>query len=350
MDSIFSVVGSKPEGFYCELLSDAEVRELFYRPRELRRPRLQRSELAVPASSEKFFEKAAKGPADAVFLDLEDAVVPEMKDKARDLAVAALNEIDWGDKIMAVRVNALDTPWAYRDIVAVAERCPRLDMILLPKANIAADVYVVEQLLNGIEATVGRKTPIGIEVLIETAAGLANVEEIAQGSERLEAMIFGIGDFTVSMRARDPFTGEANPRYRMFGRNGKGEVERSWSDPWHFALARIATTCRAFGLRPIDGPFVDFKDAEAYRSSAERASALGFEGKWAIHPSQVEAANEIFAPEPADIARAKAIREAMAASGGNGAIQMDGKLVDLAHLKLADALLERQALIDARRR
>lgn len=322
---------------------------MFYRPRELRRVRLQRSELAVPASSEKFFEKAAKGPADAVFLDLEDAVVPEMKDRARELAVAALNDIDWGDKVMAVRVNALDTPWAYRDIIAVAERCPRLDMILLPKCNIAADVYVVEQILNGVEATVGRKDPIGIEVLIETAAGLANVEAIAQGSERLEAMIFGIGDFTVSMRAHDPFTGASNPRYRMFGRS-EGRVENHWNDPWHFALGRIATTCRAFGLRPIDGPFVDFRDEAAYRASAERASALGFEGKWAIHPSQVAAANEIFAPEPQDIARARAIREAMAQSGGAGAIQMDGKLVDLAHLKLADALLQRQALIDARRR
>lgn len=322
---------------------------MFYRPRDLRKPRLQRSELAVPASSEKFFEKAAKGPADAVFLDLEDAVVPELKDKARDLAVQALNDLDWGDKIMAVRVNALDTPWAYRDIVAVAERCPRLDMILLPKCNIAADVYVVEQLLNGIEATVGRKTQIGIEVLIETAAGLANVEEIAQGSERLEAMIFGIGDFTVSMRARDPFTGQSNPRYRMFGRDETGDIERSWSDPWHFALAKIATTCRAFGLRPIDGPFVDFKDADAFRSSAERASALGYEGKWAIHPSQVELANEVFAPGPDDIARAKAIKDAMAKSGGAGAIQLDGRLVDLAHIKLADAVLERQTMIDARR-
>ena len=323
---------------------------MFPRPRELKRARLQRSELAVPASSEHFFEKAARGPADAVFLDLEDAVVPEHKDRARELAVAALNDIDWGDKVMAVRVNALDTQWAYRDIIAVAERCPRLDMILLPKTGMAADVYVVEQLLNGIEATVGRRDPIGIEVLIETAAGLANVEEIARASERLEAMIFGIGDFTVSMRARDPFTGAANPRYRMFGRDGEGRAERHWNDPWHFALARIATTCRAFGLRPIDGPFVDFKDADAFRAAAERASALGFEGKWAIHPAQVAIANEVFAPAPEDLARAAEIRRAMAASGGNGAIQIDGKLVDLAHIRLADALLERQALIDRRGR
>ena len=323
---------------------------MFARPRELRRPRLQRSELAVPASSEKFFEKAARGPADAVFLDLEDAVVPELKDKARENAVAALNEIDWGDKIMAVRVNALDTQWAYRDIVAIAERCPRLDMVLLPKCNIGADVYVVEQLLNGIEATVGRRDPIGIEVLIETAAGLANVEEIARSSERLEAMIFGVGDFTVSMRARDPFTGESNPRYRMYGVNEAGERELHWNDPWHFALARIATTCRAFGLRPIDGPYVDFGNAEGFRASAERAAALGFEGKWAIHPSQVELANEVYAPDARDLAWAQRIKQAMAAAGGAGAIQIDGRLVDLAHIKLADAMLERQALVEARRR
>ena len=264
---------------------------MFPRPQELRRPRLQRSELAVPASSERFFEKAAKGPADAIFLDLEDAVVPELKDKARDTAVAALNDIDWGDKIMAVRVNALD-----------AERCPRLDMILLPKTNMAADVYVVEQLLNGIEATTGRKDRIGIEVLIETAAGLANVEEIARASDRLEAMIFGVGDFTVSMRARDPFTGESNRRYRMYGVNEAGEREMHWNDPWHFALARIATTCRAFGLRPLDGPYVDFRNTDGFRASAERAAALGFEGKWAIHPSQVEIANEVYAPDAHDLA------------------------------------------------
>jgi malyl-CoA/(S)-citramalyl-CoA lyase len=321
---------------------------VFPRSRELRKVRLQRSELAVPASSEKFFEKAAKGPADGIFLDLEDAVVPELKDKARDLAVAALNEIDWGDKVMAVRVNSLDTPWAYRDIIAVAERCPRLDLVLLPKTNMAADVYVVEQLLNGIEATIGRRNPIGIEVLIETAAGLANVEEIARASDRLEAMIFGVGDFTISMRARDPFTGQANPRYRMFARNEKGETEKHWNDPWHFALARIATTCRAFGLRPLDGPYANFKDPEGFRSSAERAAALGFEGKWAIHPSQVEIANEVYAPDAKELAWAKAVKEAMAASGRNGAIQMDGKLVDLAHIKLADALLERHALVKER--
>ncbi|TAJ81428.1 MAG: CoA ester lyase [Reyranella sp.] len=327
-----------------------EVVFVFPRARELRKVRLQRSELAVPASSEKFFEKAAKGPADGIFLDLEDAVVPELKEKARELAVAALNEIDWGDKIMAVRINSLDTKWAYRDIIAVAERCPRLDLILLPKTNMAADVYVVEQLLDGIESTIGRKKPIGIEVLIETAAGLANVEEIAQASDRLEAMIFGVGDFTISMRARDPFTGESNPRYRMYGRNEKGERELHWNDPWHFALARIATACRAFGLRPLDGPYADFKNPEGFRSSAERASALGFEGKWAIHPSQVEIANEVFAPDPKELVWAKIIKEAMTASGGNGAIQLDGKLVDLAHIKLADALLERQALVDARKR
>lgn len=324
---------------------------MFRRPQELRKPRLQRSELAVPATSERFFEKAAKGAADAIFLDLEDAVTPGMKDKARDAAVAALNDIDWGDKLMAVRVNSLDTPWAYRDIVAVAERCPRLDMILLPKVGIAADVYVVEQLLNGIEATIGRKNPIGIEVLIETAAGLSNVEEIALASDRLEAMIFGVGDFTISVKARDPVTGGANPRYRVLSApDGNGERTQSWNDPWHYALARLVTTCRAYGLRPIDGPFGDIRDPDGYRSSAERSSALGFEGKWAIHPSQIEPANEIFGPDPQELAWATRIKAEMAASGGDGAITVDGKLVDMAHLKAAELVLERQALIDAKGR
>jgi malyl-CoA/(S)-citramalyl-CoA lyase len=319
-------------------------RSPFHRPK-----RLQRSELAVPATSPHFFEKAAKGAADTIFLDLEDAVSVDKKDRARALAVEALNDVDWGEKTMAVRVNALDTPWAYRDIIAVAEQCPRLDMILLPKANIGPDIYVVETLLAGIEATIGRKTPIGIEALIETTEGLCNVEEIARSSERLEALIFGVGDFTLSVRARDPLTGGPNPRYTVLSdADSAGNRTRDWGDPWHFALARIVTACRAYGLRAIDGPFGNVRDEAGYRASAMRASALGFEGKWAIHPAQVVPANEVFSPEPAELEWARRITEAMARAeaAGDGAVLVDGRLVDLAHLKSVQAIMERQALIE----
>jgi malyl-CoA/(S)-citramalyl-CoA lyase len=315
--------------------------------------RLQRSELAVPATSPHFFEKAARGPADVIFLDLEDAVSNDKKDRARALAVEALNDIDWGDKTMAVRVNALDTPWAYRDIIAVAEQCPRLDMILLPKPAVAADIYVVETLLDGIEATIGRRDPIGIEALIETAEGLCNVEEIARSSDRLEALIFGVGDFTLSVQARDPLTGGPNPRYTVLAAaDQSGQRARYWGDPWHFALARIVTACRAYGLRAIDGPFGDVRDEAGYRASAMRASALGFEGKWAIHPSQCVPANEVFSPDPAELAWADNVTAAMARAeaAGDGAVLVDGKLVDLAHLKMVRTILDRKALIDAPRR
>jgi malyl-CoA/(S)-citramalyl-CoA lyase len=254
---------------------------------------------------------------------------------------------------MAVRVNALDTPWAYRDIIAVAEKCPRLDMILLPKPAVAADIYVVETLLNGIEATIGRRDPIGIEALIETAEGLCNVESIASASDRLEALIFGVGDFTLSVQARDPLTGGPNPRYSVLtGTDEDGQRARHWNDPWHFALARIVTACRAYGLRAIDGPFGDVRDEAGYRASAMRASALGFEGKWAIHPSQCQPANEVFSPDPSELVWAEQVTAAMAKAEGEGAgaVLVDGKLADLAHLKMVRTIMDRQALIDAPRR
>ena len=313
----------------------------------LRASRLQRSELAVPATSPRFFEKAAASAADVIFLDLEDAVAPAKKDEAREQAIAALNDIDWGRKTMAVRVNGLDTPWAHKDILEVAERAPRLDMILLPKAGSAFDVQFVAQILTLVERSTGRSKRTGIEVLVETAKGVANVEEIAQASDRLEAMIFGVGDYTVEMRTYDQVFGTPSPRYSILTHGGAAGRERHWNDQWHFAMARIANACRAYGLRPIDGPFTDFRDAEGYRASAQRAAALGFEGKWAIHPSQVELANEAFSPTADEIAWAARIRAVMQAAtrAGQGAVGADGVLVDMAHLKMADAIAERQALI-----
>ena len=314
----------------------------------LRFPRLQRSELAVPATSPRFFAKAAASAADVIFLDLEDAVAPAKKVEARAQAIAALNDIDWGAKTLAVRVNGLDTPWAHHDILEVAERAPRLDMILLPKAGSAFDVQFVAQILTLVERQTGRAKRTGIEVLIETAKGVANVEAIAQASDRLEAMIFGVGDYTVEMRTYDEVFGTPSPRYSILTHGDASGRERHWNDQWHYAMARIANACRAQGLRPIDGPFTDFRDAEGYRASAQRAAALGFEGKWAIHPSQVDLANEAFSPTAAQLAWATRVTTLMEETtrAGQGAVGADGVLVDMAHLKMADALVQRQALID----
>ncbi|MES2904968.1 MAG: CoA ester lyase, partial [Pseudomonadota bacterium] len=223
--------------------------------------RLQRSELAVPATSEQFFEKAARGPADSLFLDLEDAVAPHRRVEARDNAVRALHQIDWGTKTVSVRVNGLTTPWSIADILAVA-RCPRLDMILLPKVETAGDVIFLDRLLTGLELEVPRDRPLGIEILIETTKGLANVEAIASASSRLEGIIFGVGDYSIELENFDIIFGSPNPEYAVSGH---------CNDQWHFALARIANACRAYGLRPIDGPFTNYGDPDAYRASAIRA-------------------------------------------------------------------------------
>jgi len=310
--------------------------------------RLQRSELAVPATNPRFFAKASASDADTLFLDLEDAVAPAQKEQARAQAIEALNEVDWGTKTVAVRVNGLDTPWALQDIVEVAKHAPRLDLVLLPKAGSAFDVRFVDQLLTLVERQTGRDKRIGIEVLIESAKGVANVEEIAQASDRLEAMIFGVGDYTVDMRTHDRVFGTPSARYAVLtGAGGDGNRQRHWNDQWHFAMARIANACRAWGLRPIDGPFTNYLDAEGYRASAQRATALGFEGKWAIHPSQICLANEAFSPSTDELAWAARTTELIERTtrAGQGAVGSEGVLIDMAHLKLADSILQRQTLI-----
>jgi malyl-CoA/(S)-citramalyl-CoA lyase len=311
--------------------------------------RAQRCELAVPATSPRFFAKAAASAADSLFLDLEDAVAPAQKDVARAQAIQALNGVDWGRKTVAVRVNGLDTPWALQDIADVARHAPRLDLILLPKAGSAFDVRFVDQILTLIERETGRSKRVGIEVLIETAKGVANVEEIAQSSERLEAMIFGVGDYTVDMRTYDHVFGRPSERYAVLtDADAAGQRQRHWNDQWHFAMARIATACRAWGLRPIDGPFTDFGDSEGYRACALRAKALGFEGKWAIHPTQIALANEAFSPSEQELAWAADIKALLERTtrDGQGAVGDKGVLIDMAHLKLADSLLQRQELIE----
>ncbi len=299
-----------------------------------RRFRVQRSELAVPATSDRLFEKAAKSSADFVFLDLEDTVAPESKNDARLKVIAALNDIDWGTKTMSVRINALDTEWAHRDILEVVRLCPRLDLVMLPRAQTAFDAKFVDTLLTGLEKELRCDKRLGIEAIVETALGLANVEHIAASSNRLESIIFGMGDYSVDMGNYDTVTGTSQgPRQH-----------------WDYALARIANACRAFGLRPIDGPFTRYSDLDGLRASAERTASLGFEGKWAIHPSQLAICNEIFSPTALHVEWAERTLDAMgdAVAMGTGAIGRDGILLDMAHVRLARIILERAAAFKSR--
>lgn len=306
---------------------------------------VQRSELAVPASSVKFIEYASKCEADAIFFDLEDAVIPELKLEARANAIKGINELDWGDKILSVRVNGLDMQWGYRDIIEVAESCPRLDRILLPKCDTVDHVRTLEFLLSGIEMATGRMEQIGIEALIETPLGLANVEAIAASSKRIKTMIFGAGDYQLAMKIFERSVGAPSDRYVVLtDADAKGQRLQHWNDPWHFALARIANACRAYGIQPIDGPFTNTGDPEGYRAAALRALALGFEGKWAIHPSQIEHANELFSPTTAQTDWAANVYRAIgnANKDGRGAVKMDdGDMFDMAHVKIANNIVDR---------
>ena len=296
----------------------------------LRKLRLQRSELAVPGSNPSMIDRAAQSVADYVFLDLEDAVAPPDKEQARRNIIAALNDIDWRakGKIVSVRINGLDTHYMYRDVVDVMEQAgSRLDTILVPKVGVPADLYMVEALVNQIEMAKGYTTRVGLEALIETALGMSNVEAIAAFPGRLEALHFGVADYAASCKARTVSIGGLNP-----------------SDPgdqWHFALSRMTVACRAYGLRAIDGPFGDFSDPEGYRNAARRAAALGIEGKWAIHPSQIDLANEEFSPPEKEVERARRILQALseAEAQGRGAASLDGKMIDAASARMAQNII-----------
>ncbi len=305
-------------------------------------PRLHRSELAVPGSNPGLFEKAARSAADVIFLDLEDAVAPDDKAQARKNIIAGLHDIDWGNKTMMIRINGLDTHYMYRDVVDIVETCPRLDMILIPKVGVPQDVYALDMLVTQIENATGRTRRIGFEVLIETALGMANVEAIAQSSKRLEAMSFGVADYAASTRARTTVIGGVNKDSGVLtDKDDAGGRHYYWTDPWHAAQTRMLVACRAYGLRPIDGPFGDFNDPEGFVAAANRVAVLGYEGKWAIHPSQIELSNQVFTPSNEEVTKAQRIMEAMAqaARDGRGAVSLDGRLIDIASIRMAEGLL-----------
>lgn len=320
-----------------------------------RKDRPHRSELAVPGTNVRAMAKAPTLDADLVFLDLEDAVAPDDKEQARANVIEALLGHDWTRCAVSVRVNGLDTHWCYRDVVDVVEQAGQvLDTVLVPKVGSASDVEFVATLLDQIEQRNGWPAGrIGIHILIETARGMANVEAISHARpDRLEAMVFGVADYAASVRARTTNIGGANPDYAVLTDPDAATGERAlhWGDQWHFGISRMVAACRAEGLRPIDGPFGDFEDAEGFRAAARRAAALGCEGKWAIHPSQVALANEVFTPSAHEVDKARRILDAMeqAAKEGKGAVALDGRLVDAASIRMAEQLIAKLDQIEAR--
>ena len=303
----------------------------------MRQPRIRRSELATPASNERMCEKAAGSDADLVFLDLEDACAPTVKESARAIAVGALTGCDWGRTVRAVRVNGIETPWCYGDIIEVVTGAREaLDVLIVPKARTARDVWWVDVLLTQLETGLGLTTRIGLEVLIEEAEGLSNAARIARASDRLEAIIFGAGDLSASLRSR--VDGNFEP---------VGEYP---GDFWHFARVQVLTAARGAGIDAIDAPYPAYRDPEGYRRAAAHASLLGFDGKWAIHPDQVAIANEVFAPTAAEIEEARRSMEAYRSceADGVGAIGRDGRLVDAAHMRLAANVLSKASLAEGK--
>jgi malyl-CoA/(S)-citramalyl-CoA lyase len=315
--------------------------------------RLHRSELAVPGSNIRMLEKAPDLGADVVMLDLEDAVAPADKERARTNIIDALREQDWSRCSVSLRINGLDTHYCYRDLVDVVEEAGQyLDTIVIPKASCAGDVHLVATLLTQIEDAQRLDHRIGLAVLIETAMGMVKCEEIAASCpERMEAMIFGVADYAASLQSHTTSIGGANPDYAVLtDPDGSSARDRHWGDQWHYALSRIAVVCRAYGLRPIDGPFGDFTDPEGYLASARRAAVLGYEGKWAIHPSQIGLANDVFTPDDHLVEKTHRIISAMkeAAAEGRGAVSLDGRLIDAASIRMAETLLAKLEQIEAR--
>lgn len=292
--------------------------------------RRNRSQLSVPASSMRFIEKAAASDADVVFLDLEDSVAPADKAQARINAARAVGAFDWGDKTLSVRVNAWDTIWTWRDVTEVLETASeRLDLIMLPKVHNVGDVLALDRLVAQVEAETGRSKPVGFELIIESAEGLMNVEAIAAASPRIEALHYGPGDYAASTGARTTVIGEGMAAYP--------------GDPWHYPLSRLLVAARAHGLRVLDGPWSAHADLEGLKTAAERTAALGFDGKWAIHPGQIETINAVFSPDEAELEQARRILDAMdqAAAEGRGAVTLDGRMIDVASIRQARTLLAR---------
>ena len=293
--------------------------------------RLRRSVLSVPGSSDKMISKSLALPADEIMLDLEDGVALEEKEGARSRVIRALKDHDWGDRVRAYRINGLDTPFAHRDIIDAVEQAGEgIDVIVIPKVEKAADVQFVALLLSQIEMNVGLKKPIGLEASIETALGMLNVQEIAFASPRLETLVFGIADYGASLTMPSS------------GVSGHGDAEEDLIHRWDFPLSRMVMAAKAAGLAAIDAPYGDFKDETGLKKSCRQSASLGYDGKWAIHPAQLDTINETFTPSAEDISRAQIILKAYekVKASGEGATALDGKMVDAASVRLARVTYE----------
>jgi malyl-CoA/(S)-citramalyl-CoA lyase len=305
--------------------------------------RPNRCQLFGPGSRPTIFEKMAASAADVINLDLEDSVAPSDKDSARANVIEAISNIDWGQKTLSVRINSLDTPYWYRDVVDLLEQTDeRLDQIMIPKVGCAGDIYAVDALVTAIETAKERRKKISFEVIIESAAGLVHVNEIAGASPRLQAMSLGAADFAASMGMQTTGIGGTQENYYMLH-----EGQKHWPDPWHWAQTAIVAACRTHGVLPVDGPFGDFSDDEGFRAQARRSATLGMVGKWAIHPKQVAIANEVFTPSEEAVAEAREILAAMneAKAKGEGATVYKGRLVDIASIKQAEVIVRQSDMI-----
>ncbi|MCY4315297.1 MAG: L-malyl-CoA/beta-methylmalyl-CoA lyase [Roseovarius sp.] len=310
--------------------------------------RPNRCQLFGPASNTRLFEKMAASNADVINLDLEDSVAPSDKESARANSIEAINDIEWGGKYLSVRINGLDTPFWYRDVVDLLERAgDRLDQIMIPKVGCAADIYAVDALVTSIEQARNRKRKITFEAIVESAAGISHVHEIASASPRMQALSLGAADFAASMGMATTGIGGTQENYYMLHGG-----QSYWPDPWHWATANIVAACRTHGLLPVDGPFGDFSDDEGFRAQAHRAATLGMVGKWAIHPKQIALANEVFTPSAEAVCEAREILQAMeeAKARGEGAATYKGRLVDMASIKQAEVIVHQDEMIGQNRR
>jgi len=302
--------------------------------------RLERSALFVPSSRWAMIEKATRSPADAVILDLEDGVAPTEKEQGRAAVIRALQELDFGPRLRIYRINSLDTAFAYRDLIEVIEAVgDRVDLVMVPKVNGPEDVWFVDRLLSQIELGRGQTRRIGLEVQIETARGFLYAREIAAAAPRLEALIYGPGDYAASLRAPLASIGERDEHDALYP-----------GHRWHAIMHTIVAAARANGLRCLDGPFAGIKAPEELEHAARVARALGFDGKQVIHPTQIAAVNHVFSPPAAEVAWAEAVLHAyaQAVAQGRGAVSLEGKMIDAANIRMAQVLVEQHRRIQQR--
>lgn len=312
-------------------------------------PRLNRSQLFVRSNRPETFEDAAASQADVIMFEVEDAIPPDEKPQARKNVIEALNDIDWGQKSISMRINGLDTPFMYRDLVDILEApTERLDLILIPKAGTAADIYAVDALVTQIEQAQGRKKKLGFQIMIETGLGMANIDEIAAASPRNDSLHLGQNDLATSIGARMTVVGGANPDYHVLtDPDNKGQREKHWGDMWHSIISRVVVAARARGLRPVDGPFLDQSDPDGYRAAAMRATVLGCEGKWGNNEEAIKLANEVFSPSPEEVAKARRILEVAgdAPDAGGGAAVLDGKPILMPQIRHAKKVIKKAEMV-----